>query len=58
MKHLEGIEEDEKKRAEEMRKMKSANMDLVEDLIDELIKDEELEKVKILKGVEEEIVKF
>lgn len=41
-----------------MRKMKSANMDLVEDLIDELIKDEELEKVKILKGVEEEIVKF
>ena len=38
--------------------MKSANMDLVEDLIDELIKDEELEKVKILKGVEEEIVKF
>ncbi|KAM3144044.1 hypothetical protein pb186bvf_003808 [Paramecium bursaria] len=58
LKHLEGIEEDEKKRAEEMRKMKSANMDLVEDLIDELIKDEELEKVKILKGVEEEIVKF
>lgn len=33
-------------------------MDLVEKLSDELIMDEELEKVKTMKGVEEEINKF
>lgn len=33
-------------------------MDLVEKLSDELIQDEELEKVKTMKGVEEEINKF
>ena len=33
-------------------------MDLVELLAEELIMDEELDKVKLLKGVEEEISKF
>lgn len=38
--------------------MKSARMDLVEKLSDELTQDEELEKVKTMKGVDEEITKF
>ena len=33
-------------------------MDLVENLSDDLISDDELEKVKTMKGVEEEISKF
>jgi hypothetical protein len=33
-------------------------MDLVEKLADELIQDEELEKVKAMKGVEEEMTKY
>lgn len=33
-------------------------MDLVEQLAEELVQDEELDKVKLLKGVEEEISKF
>ena len=33
-------------------------MDLVEQLAEELVQDDELDKVKLLKGVEEEISKF
>lgn len=33
-------------------------MDLIEHLSDELVQDEELDKVKGMKGVEEEISKF
>lgn len=33
-------------------------MDLVENLADELVQDEELDKIKQMKGVEEEMTKF
>lgn len=58
IKQLEYQEQEDIKNLEAQRKTKSARMDLVEKLSDELIMDEELEKVKTMKGVEEEINKF
>ena len=58
LKSLSYQEEEEKKTQESKRKTQNARMDLVEQLSDELVKDEELDKVKTMKGVEEEISKF
>lgn len=55
---MQNQEHDEKNNNDELFKRQSARMDLVEKLSDELIQDEELEKVKTMKGVEEEIIKF
>ncbi|CAD8181051.1 unnamed protein product [Paramecium pentaurelia] len=58
LKQMQNQEQEEKNNNDELFKRKSARMDLVEKLSDELIQDEELEKVKTMKGVEEEINKF
>ena len=55
---MQNIEEQEREQAEEKKKKTSARMDLVELLAEELVQDDELDKVKLLKGVEEEISKF
>ena len=55
---MQNQEEEDKRSKEALHKMQSARMDLVEKLSDELVQDEELDKVKTMKGVEEEIIKF
>lgn len=58
LKQMQNQEEEEKRNGEALHKKQNARMDLVERLSDELIQDEELDKVKSMKGVEEEIAKF
>jgi hypothetical protein len=58
LRQLNYLEDEEKKNNESHKKTESARMDLVEKLADELIQDEELEKVKAMKGVEEEMTKY
>ena len=52
------LEEEEKNNLEAAKITESARMDLVQHLHDDLIQDDELDKVKLMKGVEEEVMKF
>lgn len=58
LKQLNHSEDELKKTLEIRKKTSSARMDLVEKLSEELVQDEELDKVKGLKGVEEEMIKY
>lgn len=58
LRQLNSLEEEEKRQQEAFKKTENARMNLVESLAEELTQDEELEKVKGMKGVEEEISKF
>lgn len=58
LKSLSYQEEEDKKNSEAKRKTQNARMDLIEQLSEDLVKEEELQKVRSMKGVDEEISKF